>query len=105
RRHQHATAGALEHGVVGAAMTERQLVRPVPGGEREQLVAETDPEHGNSSDQVAERRDLVFKRLGVTRTVRQQHPVEANELVARRVIWEDREGASWAGRPETVRYL
>ena len=44
----------LDHGVVRAAVAERELERLVPGREREQLVAEADPENRDTSNQVAD---------------------------------------------------
>ena len=39
--------------MVRAAVAERELVRLAPGREREQLVAEADPEDRDASDQAA----------------------------------------------------
>src|SRR5689334_4542899 len=44
-----AVRGALEHRVVRAAVSEGQLVRLAPGREREQLVAQADPENRDTS--------------------------------------------------------
>src|SRR5215216_5296391 len=50
-RHQDAAGRALEHGVVRAAVAERQLERLQIGREREQLVPEPDPGPRNAADQ------------------------------------------------------
>src|SRR3954454_16870380 len=46
RRHEHASGRALQHRMGRATVAERQLVRLHPRRKGEQLVAETDPEHG-----------------------------------------------------------
>ncbi len=80
-RHEDAARRALEHRVVGAAVTERQLVGRVPGGEPEELVPEADAEDARAAEQAANRLDLGDERLRVTGAVRQQDAVEAGEVV------------------------
>src|SRR6266545_1670883 len=41
---EHASAAAIEHGVVYSPVPELELEGAVPGREREQLMAEADPE-------------------------------------------------------------
>ena len=63
--------------MVGPAVAEGELVRLVPGGEREQLVAEADPEDRDTSDQVAQRSLLGFERRRVAWSVREQNADES----------------------------
>src|SRR5262245_52077781 len=58
-RDEDAAARALEDRVVRAAVAERELERPEPGGAREQLMAETDAEDTRPADEVAHGRRLV----------------------------------------------
>src|SRR5262245_19375910 len=51
---EHPAGRALHDGMVRAAVAERQLVRAHAGGEREQLVAEADAEHGRAAEQLAD---------------------------------------------------
>src|SRR5215210_1967104 len=59
-RDQHPAAPTLQHRMVRAAMAELELERPVPGGEREQLVPEANAEHRHLSEQVCDGGDLAL---------------------------------------------
>src|SRR6516162_7518627 len=50
-RHKDAAGAPVYDGMVGAAVAERKLEGLEPGREREQLVAEADPEHRHPPDQ------------------------------------------------------
>jgi hypothetical protein len=49
-RHEDAVRPAVEHRVVRAAMTERQLEGLAPRGERKQLMAQADAEHRRAAE-------------------------------------------------------
>src|SRR5690348_2979787 len=66
-RDEHALVRALQHGVVSASVTERQLERLVPGRQREDLVAEADAEDARAAEQIAHRLHLVPQRAGIAR--------------------------------------
>src|SRR5439155_16940531 len=53
RRHEHAAACPLEHRMVRAAVTERQLERLHPDRKPEQLVTQADPQHRHAAEQLA----------------------------------------------------
>src|ERR1051326_5708876 len=53
-RHQHASARALEDGVVRAAVAERELEGLVAGREREQLMTEADAEDRRPAQQATD---------------------------------------------------
>ena len=80
-RHEHAAAGPLEHRMVRAAMTERQLVRLVAGREAEELMAEADPEDRHPPEQLLHRLHLVVERLRIAGTVGEDDGVVLRELV------------------------
>src|SRR3990172_1134284 len=65
-RDENAARRPVEDGVVRAAVAERQLVRAVPGGEREELVAEADAEDRHLPDEPADDGDLLRERRGGT---------------------------------------
>src|ERR671935_653739 len=66
RGHEHASGRTLEHGMVRTTVAERELVRAMTGGERQQLMPEADPEHWDPSHQVANCCNLLAEGLGVT---------------------------------------
>src|SRR6187397_588535 len=59
--HEYAPGLALDHGVVRAAVAERELERLVPGRKREQLVAEADPENRDTSNQATDCCNLIWE--------------------------------------------
>ena len=78
--------------MVRAAVAERKLVRLVPCGECEQLVAEADAQERHAADQLPHDGDFVLERLGVAGAVREKHAVEAEQLVHGRVVRKHRHG-------------
>ena len=91
--------------MVRAAVSERKLVRLVPCGKREQLMAEADAEDRDAADQLAHDGDLVCKWLGITGAVRKQYAVEAQELVHRSVVRKDGDRCAGAREPPQDRTL
>ena len=65
------------HGLVRAAVPERQLGRPTAEREPQELVPEADAEHRHSPEQLAARVDPIRRRGGVARPVGQDHAVES----------------------------
>ena len=80
--------------MVGAAMAEGELEGLVSRCERQQLVTEADPEDRHASEQHPDSLDLVHERLRVARPIREQHAVEALELLRIRVVGEHRDGCA-----------
>src|SRR5688500_12885867 len=88
----------VEHWVVGAAMAERELVGLEPGREREELVAEADPQDRDAAEELLDDPDLIGERGGIARAVREEHsrgPGGENRGRVR-VVWPD--GHADAGR-------
>jgi hypothetical protein len=77
----------------------------VAGREAEQLVAEADPEHRDTAQQLAHDLDLVCERLGVAGAVREQDGVVAGELVRVDLVREDRHVRARPGEPPQDRPL
>src|SRR4249919_1586426 len=69
RSDEDAVRASLEHRMVSTAVAERELVRLAPGRDRQQLVAEADPEDRDPSDQVAQCYLLVLERRGIAGAV------------------------------------
>src|SRR5919106_5248037 len=63
------------HGVVPAPVAEGQLERQRSQGEPEDLVAETDSEHGDLAEKIGDGVDRVGHRPRAPRAVRQEPPV------------------------------
>ena len=64
------------HGLVHTSMPEPHLERPAAERQREQLMAQADPEDRHLADQPADRRDAVGGDRRIARPVRQEDPVE-----------------------------
>src|SRR5215210_4792145 len=105
RGHEYPAGRLLEHGVVGAAVAERQLERLVAGREREELVAEADPEDRNVAEERLDRRDLTREWLGVARPVREDDAVEVDEVAGSRGRRKDRDSRSRGDQPTEDRAL
>ena len=91
-RDEHATGGALEHGVVRAAVAERQLERLEPERPADQLVAEADAEDRSSAvDQAPHLARVRVHRSGIAGAVREQHAVglEREDLGGAGVVADD----------------
>src|SRR6266516_1475524 len=91
--------------MVCASMAERELEGLVAGREREQLMAEADAEDRDTAEQFAHDGDLLHEGLRIAGAVREQHPVEAIELVAGRVVREHGHRGTGAGEPPEDRAL
>ena len=65
----------IEHRVVGAAMSEFQLVGFTASGKTHELMAEADAEDGRAAEQLADVGDLRFERLGIAGAVGEKHAV------------------------------
>src|SRR6266536_1583940 len=89
-RDEDASRRPFENWMVRAAVPERKLEGLVPGGEGEQLVAETDPEQRHAADQLAHDGDLVLEGLGVAGTIREEDSVETKQLARGRVVRKHR---------------
>src|SRR5436189_4152119 len=87
--HEHAAARALEHGMVRAAMAERQLRRREAGRASEELMAEADAEDRYAADELLDGRRLGPERLWIAWAVREQDAVVAGELVRVDVVRVD----------------
>ena len=61
--------------MISAVVPEGQLVGPPAEGLADELVAHADAEHRHLVDERVDRRREVLHRRGVTRAVRQEHPV------------------------------
>src|SRR5262245_52260008 len=70
-RDEHAAGSTLEHGVVRAAVAERELVRAMSRRKTEKLMTEADAEHWRPAEQIAHDRRLLLERLGVAWAVRE----------------------------------
>ena len=104
-RNKHAAGCALEHRMVRAAVTERQLVRLHSGREREQLMPEADAEDRHTAEQVAHRSHFVDEGLGIAWPVREQHAVVARELVRIDVVGKDGHRGAGGSEPAEDRAL
>src|SRR6266511_2379161 len=82
-RHEHTPARALEHGMVRAAVAERELERLVSGGKGEKLVPQADAENRDVADELADDLDLPGKWLRVSRPIREHDAVEPQQLLRR----------------------
>ena len=91
--------------MVRAAVPEWELERPVARREPEELVPETDAEHGRPSEEVADRLDLAFERLGISGAVREHDSVEGRKLVGSRRVREDRHAGTCTREPAQDRAL
>ena len=65
----------IQHRMVGAAMSEFELVGLAAAGQAHELVAEADAEDGRAADELADVRDLGFERLGIAGAVGEENSV------------------------------
>src|SRR3954447_7406585 len=105
RGDDHAVRRALEDWMVCASVPERQLVRLAAGREREELVAEADPENRDTPNQVAQRCLCVREGRRVAWTVREEDAVVAGELVRIDVVRVNRDRGPREGEPVQDRAL
>src|SRR4029077_12000717 len=68
RRDDHGARAVIDHRVIRTAVAERELERLLAGGERKQLVAETDPEDRRASEQRLQLPRLMGQRGRVARS-------------------------------------
>ena len=71
--HEHAMRAGHAHGVVRAAVPERELERPQAERERDELVAEADAEERHAAEQVADGLHRPVELGGVAGPVADQH--------------------------------
>ena len=74
---ENAARRELEHRVIRASMPERQLERLEAGGACEELVAETDAEHGKTPEQLPDDCHLRLQDGGIARAVAQKDAARA----------------------------
>src|SRR5690349_17642115 len=72
RGDEHLARAVVEHRMVRAAMTERQLEGLLAGRHREQLMTEADTEHRHTAEQLLQHLRLALERRRVTRARRQE---------------------------------
>src|SRR5207244_4168159 len=65
----------VNHGVIGAAMTELEIISLASDREAQELMAEADAEDGHASDELAEIGHLRLQRLGIAGAVVEKHTV------------------------------
>jgi hypothetical protein len=75
RGNLHLAGDAVEHGLVGAAVAELQLVGLPAEREAEDLVAEADAEHGYLADQSTHLSGLELERLGIPGPIGEEHSI------------------------------
>ena len=68
-------------------------------------MAQADPEHRDSTDELPHGRRLLDERLGVTGAVREHDSVEPGERVGIDIVGEDRDRHSGRGEPAEDRAL
>ena len=85
---------SVEHRVVRAAVAEGELVRLVTRCQREQLVAEADAEHGETTEKLGHSGDLLGQRFRVAGAVGQDDAVVGSQLVRVHVVGVHRHGCA-----------
>src|SRR5437868_5453240 len=74
-RDLHFVGDLVEHRMVRAAVPEFELVGLAAQGKAEDLLAQADSENRLPADELLDFTDLIFERLGIARTVREEDSV------------------------------